>query len=189
MSIAQTAKTQIDPRKWPQLFDYTMDRANAQLVASPHQAVTFGAFTFTALTSGTLTLSGLFTANNGIYDGLNSMSVYGMEIGTNSNGTYIKWGNGLMVCFNDPATATELTTSNSDLGGYYNSVSVIFPAAFLSGTYPKVIPAGIPTLGVANFGAWDIGNGLTNTGVTVVVNAQASTVKGKIGYLAIGMYK
>jgi len=134
-------------------------------------------------------------SSNKIVDAVNSvntaLTAQGQQptIGTNSNGIYIQWPNGLMMCYNDPVTATELTTSVTDTGGYYNYFSVIFPAVFLSGTYPKVIPAGISTSGVANFGAWDIGNGLTNTGVKVVVNAQASTVKGKIGYFAIGMYK
>lgn len=59
--------------------------------------------------------------------GLRKMPI--VEMGSNSNGTYVKWENGLMVCF---GTASITTAVNTAWGVLFHSgmKTFTFPAAF-----------------------------------------------------------
>jgi len=59
--------------------------------------------------------------------GLRKMPI--VEMGSNSNGTYVKWENGLMVCF---GTATISTAINTAWGPLFESgqKTFTFPATF-----------------------------------------------------------
>jgi len=60
-----------------------------------------------------------------------------VELGTNSTGTYIKWGNGLMMC--EGATgAISHSTAHGAL--YYGLATVILPQTFISFTGVTATP-------------------------------------------------
>jgi len=107
-----------------------------------------------------------------------------IEVGSNSNGTWIKFSDGTMICWH---TGTTVTTSKWDIGGYYFEQIFTFPVPFI--TYPKVIAAHIAVNGVVWASPWDIGNGLTPTGCTIAVCSTANNAQGKPGYYAIGRWK
>src|SRR5690606_11854133 len=54
-----------------------------------------------------------------------------VEMGSNINGTYVRWENGLQVCWTNLSETVNIT-SVSTLGGYFgNGVGRLFPAAFV----------------------------------------------------------
>ena len=114
------------------------------------------------------------------------------EIGENANGHYFKirtgTGTGILVCWKSADSESTLTTSVSDSGGYYNTRQFTFPSSFSPGTYPLVKPASISISGVTNTSYWGVGNGLTNTQVSIAVTSSVSTNSAKPGYMAIGFY-
>ena len=112
----------------------------------------------------------------------------GPIIGTNSNGTYIKWGNGLMVVFKDNVTisgAVNSTTARFDTSGttYYVYEDVTFPASFYF--VPTVVPISYGVF-VAIAGPGYI----TTTTVSLYVFSGVNSPSGtNMGYVAIGFYK
>jgi len=111
-----------------------------------------------------------------------------VELGTNSNGTYIKWGNGLMVVFKDNVTisgAVNSTTARFDTSGttYYVYEDVTFPASFYF--VPTVVPISYGVF-VAIAGPGYI----TTTTVSLYVFSGVNSPSGtNMGYVAIGFYK
>jgi len=89
-----------------------------------------------------------------------------VELGTNSNGTYIKWGNGLMVCY------------------IINQGSIwTFPSAFTASpalfSLPNTTSAVQYTVSI-----------LTVSATSCVVDTNSgSSLKPNVNFLAIGMYK
>ena len=136
------------------------------------------------ITAAIVTLSGLLTANNGIYDGLNSMSVYGMEIGTNSNGIYIKWGNGLMVCYG--ALSSVLACNNVNGSCYFVTNTFTYPSSFKTGTAPQIYSS---NLLAANLTWGGMATAITESSAVIYLVSSFNGGTGKLTYLAIGMYK
>src|SRR5690606_10509630 len=65
-----------------------------------------------------------------------------VEMGSNSNGEYVRWENGLQVTFST-ITFTNLAITSSALGWYRNTgdaARFTWPAAFVTGKTPVVIP-------------------------------------------------
>jgi len=65
-----------------------------------------------------------------------------VEMGSNSNGEYVRWENGLQVTFST-ITFTNLAITSSALGWYRNTGNAAlfaWPAAFATGKTPVVIP-------------------------------------------------
>ena len=53
-----------------------------------------------------------------------------VEMGSNANGEYVRWENGLQVCWTNVSETVNITSSSA-LGGYFgNGTARSFPAAF-----------------------------------------------------------
>jgi hypothetical protein len=66
-----------------------------------------------------------------------------IEVGENSNGTWIKWSDGTMVHYNQKKTISGYTDNVSLVSGlyysYYDLSNNYFPSNFLAGTIPAVV--------------------------------------------------
>src|SRR5690606_473025 len=64
-----------------------------------------------------------------------------VEMGSNSNGTYVRWENGLQVCwFVDNPIPTVTARTEGAVSGYLQSATWIYPAAFIAS--PSVVVIG-----------------------------------------------
>jgi len=89
-----------------------------------------------------------------------------VELGTNSNGTYIKWGNGLMVCY----------IINKGSSWTFPSAFTASPALF---SLPNSTSGTQYTVSI-----------LTVSATSCVVDTNSgSSLKPNVNFLAIGMYK
>jgi len=113
-----------------------------------------------------------------------------VELGTNSNGTYIKWGNGLMVQFSNSTVTMTNTTSTANVFGttsgtsyYLTSGTLSFPATWVTGG-PKFIRGNSQT--GSEFAV--AGISLTSTTFQLAIWRGASSSQ-QAQWFAIGMYK
>ena len=108
-----------------------------------------------------------------------------IESGSNSNGTWIKFSDGTMICsYYNNSFSCNIT--NAALGGYRSTgMSWNFPAQFLSGTIPVVIGSGDGNLGIVS------AYGKTNTYGVFTFSAVTSqeTADRVVHLLAIGRWK
>jgi len=112
-----------------------------------------------------------------------------VELGTNSNGTYVKWGNGLMVQFSNSTVTMTNNTSAANVFGttsgtsyYLTSGTLSFPATWVTGG-PKFIRGNSP---IGSFAVTGIA--LTSTTFQLGIwlgNGSSQQAQ----WFAIGMYK
>lgn len=69
-----------------------------------------------------------------------------VESGSNSNGHYIKFGNGLLICFGNVSISNTSETEDHKYG------TAVFPMAFINNNYAATITPNAG--GIANFGAY-----------------------------------
>lgn len=106
-----------------------------------------------------------------------------IETGTSSNGTYIKFADGTMICHN---VAVNAQTTSNGAGNIYqsNTASFSFAANFVSA--PRVIPAAADVTGAAvsasTFGAIGV------SGFTGLLSSPIPTATGRLSYIAIGRW-
>ena len=113
-----------------------------------------------------------------------------VELGTNSNGTYIKWGNGLMMCYftqNQSGLVVNVAQGN----GVYSSLGVswTFPSSYSS------VPLFFKNTQNSN-GIFEAIDGSSSSSVTVTAGtyrilytAGSSTFIGDVVLFAIGTWK
>jgi len=113
-----------------------------------------------------------------------------VELGTNSNGTYVKWGNGLMVQFSNStvtmansASAPNIFGTTSGTSYFLGSGTLSFPATWVTGG-PKFI-RGNSTTGT-DFSV--VGVALTSTTFQLGIWRGGSSSQ-QAQWFAIGFYK
>lgn len=106
-----------------------------------------------------------------------------VERGENSNGSYIKFSDGTMICWADKSESVACTTSSA-YGGYYRtSSSNTFPAEFVAA--PKIVPYVNSNL----FGITMYSKSATAATFTLrTIPSSADTTRG-YGYIAVGRWK
>src|SRR5690606_11982701 len=67
-----------------------------------------------------------------------------VEMGSNSNGEYVRWENGLQVCWfvNNPTPAFTARTEGA-VSGYFHSDNWTYPAAFIANPSVAAIGMGL----------------------------------------------
>jgi len=110
------------------------------------------------------------------------------EVGQNTNGSYVRWNNGLQVCWNHFGTVRDMGTTNTTYQGvkvYRCDFPIVFPRPFSSN--PAVVPTGNPEL-----------HSDLDTGITTVSPVESNirfhslsdfTLVYALGYIAIGWWK
>lgn len=108
-----------------------------------------------------------------------------IESGSNSNGHYIKYADGTMICRKSSAAAASLTTTNGVGAGFQGVglTSISFPTTF----------AAIPTVNltaefVANSRAWISLSSRSTTGFTCIAHSFNSDAEIQVEYEAIGRW-
>lgn len=109
------------------------------------------------------------------------------ESGNNSNGNYIKFTDGTMICYNRETITTSI---NSSYGSLYKSDSIIlsdFPVEFIDIPSVSIYCDGSYSAFVVNW----LPSTKSNVGeqILVRINNTVSNVKFNIGYIAIGKWK
>lgn len=139
-------------------------------------------------------LSNKITARSNL--GLLSASIYDVigtvangnaifESGSNSNGSYIKFADGTMICWSAYAASVAPTSAFGTL--YVSSgVSLTFPAAFV-GNIPRVAPAG--RYGGSGSLAWCLVNSTSLAGLTMNVVGPSTNSSCIPEYIATGRWK
>jgi hypothetical protein len=114
--------------------------------------------------------------------------LFGMEIGQNENGSWVRWNNGLQVCWNYFGTTEFLMTDYTDYDGlrfYRYDLTVTYPKSFISS--PVIIPTGNPQHHA------DLGTNAAASYPTDAVirihSLRDFTLCYAVGYLAIGWWK
>ena len=113
-----------------------------------------------------------------------------VEQGSNENGEYIRWENGLQICDGSYKFLNVSSTNVPNISGlYYVSTELLFPASF-AGRDVNVITGG----GRPNVNAFVIGSMYTQvsaTGFTAIgyKNQEHPTWEVWIDYIAIGRWK
>ena len=113
-----------------------------------------------------------------------------MEIGNNGNGTYIKYFNGLLICFNNLRYSANGDFTQDGTINYKNIGNWTFPHEFLS--EPTAIGTANTTQTTGTRRIWVTFSGITNTNlqnITVCTNWNASYSNGLVGLIAIGKWK
>lgn len=113
-----------------------------------------------------------------------------MEIGNNGNGTYIKYFNGLLICFNNLQYSANGDFTQDGIIYYKNIGNWTFPHEFLS--EPTSIGTANTTQTIGARRIWVTFSGITNTklqNITVCTNWNASYSNGLVGLIAIGKWK
>jgi hypothetical protein len=106
-----------------------------------------------------------------------------VETGSNSNGTYIKFGDGTLICHGSITTAALTSVNDSNIGTYgwsfcYIGNTTTFPAAFIA---PPVVVGNVET-GISN------AQSITTTQFNFVAYAHSSLARSAY-YMAIGRWK
>ena len=113
-----------------------------------------------------------------------------MEIGNNEKGTYIKYFNGLLICFNNLRYSANGDFTQDGTINYKNIGNWTFPHEFLS--EPTAIGTANTTQTTGTRRIWVTFSGITNTNlqnITVCTNWNASYSNGLVGLIAIGKWK
>ena len=133
----------------------------------------------------TLTSSNLLF--NVFVDSIGNVTSNNWQIsGSNSNGSYVKFADGTMIC--DYYDGTNLRTTSSPTGTlFYAEVYQSFAASFKVGTVPIVTPA-YRSQGAILFGSADI-SGATNIGTYMFLMSVFITGSGYMGFIAKGYWK
>lgn len=108
-----------------------------------------------------------------------------IESGSNSNGTYIKYSDGTMICYNSKQVTEQVT---STWGALYVSQQVslgTFPQAFINIPTLNVYCSGNQSIMIVAAGAATT----TDAGKIQLARADSATVTTNIGYIAIGRWK
>src|SRR5690625_3820862 len=103
-------------------------------------------------------------------------------MGENSNGQYIRYENGIQMCWHEVYN-DDTTTSSGSL--YQKNFSFTFPKAFVS--IPSV--SGTARNEGTYYVQWVTGRAVTNTEVSVYVVCTTQDRPGFYGYQAIGRWK
>jgi hypothetical protein len=120
------------------------------------------------------------------YTDTNNYSI--VESDSNSNGSYIKFKDGTMICYMC-IEVTDQSISNSYGSLYLGTRSWTYPVAFKTGTTPAV------SIGIFKWGtsaSWGTFSGVSNTSATLRVIDIASRATGtstKISATAIGLWE
>ena len=137
---------------------------------------TWGVPTDTTYSNATQQAAGLMSAADKTkLDGLPTVS----EMGTG----YIRYSNGLQMCFETVTIATGTSTSSLDSSGnvYYGTKTVIFPKSFLT---PPVVTIGGHDGGSGFYNATT--SSVSETQVVIEIYGKNSGVTCTPGYFAIG---
>lgn len=110
-----------------------------------------------------------------------------VESGSNSNGTFIKYADGAMICLRADSTNTSLSVTNSSNGVFYNDVSFTYPAAFV-GDRPSVSHS-IVAAGVVTWAMPSGSGSLTTCTLRLITGLSVATTDYRAGYIAIGRWK
>lgn len=110
-----------------------------------------------------------------------------IERGSNSNGEYVKFADGTLICWFSPSTAV---TTDVPSGGatnlYFSSAAPFtFPATFV-GNKPTVTPSA--PLSVGSTSSWPSIRGSSLTGVSLALISNAPNTAAYLGYSAIGRW-
>lgn len=131
--------------------------------------------------------TGLGLGTSAVYDLIGAVANGNaiIESGSNSNGAYVKFADGTMICWSQNTAAT---VSSGAFGALYVGVvgTLIFPASFV-GSVPRCAPAG--RYGGSGSLAWAAVNSPTLTGVTMNVIGTNSASTCIADYIAIGRWK
>jgi len=103
--------------------------------------------------------------------------------GSNSNGSFIKFGDGTMICFYKDTVLQQTTVAQ---GAIYTSDGRVytFASAFIAS------PIIIPGVSVSAYQAWPSWSGsTTNTATTIALNSPNVAGTGWVMYVAIGRWK
>jgi hypothetical protein len=106
-----------------------------------------------------------------------------VEQGSNSNGTYIKYANGTLICRG--STASTVTTSTATGGVYYGNSTITFPYTF-NDALLTISPGAKYTAGIAWAGRY---YSVTTTGAAVTMMGSTSTSAAYYTYVAVGEWK
>lgn len=131
--------------------------------------------------------TGLGLGTSAVYDLIGAVANGNaiIESGSNSNGAYVKFADGTMICWSQNTAAT---VSSGAFGALYVGVvgTLIFPASFV-GSVPRCAPAG--RYGGSGSLAWAAVNSPTLTGVAMNVIGTNSASTCIADYIAIGRWK
>ncbi len=108
-----------------------------------------------------------------------------IEKGSNSDGTYIKYADGTMICYGKKSQTLAITTQSG--GVYYNSIIFTFPQEFIEA--PVAVPALTQTGGIL---FTSLGNGFpipTQAQVRVLSMVSQASANVTASYIAIGRWK
>jgi hypothetical protein len=105
--------------------------------------------------------------------------------GSNGNGRYIRFANGVQVCYNRGGG----TTAGTALGNIFRSSDKVkdFPLAFSTTTQLAVIPQALESTGLT--GEWAMTRSITTSAATLIKLSATSSGSGETGYIAIGRWK
>ena len=131
----------------------------------------------------------IVTEGNDIITPYTSYKGFGYETGNNSNGSYIKYDDGTMICYGNYSMSTTCSTALTN-GGYRNSggstsLRVTYPQEFISAPSVTTTTTSLNCIGCKP----DSPSTTYFTALFVTINSESSATTKTANYVAIGRWK
>ena len=130
---------------------------------------------------------------HGMQDMIQTLTaLFGAEYGRNENGNWVRWNNGLQMCWHYIGNIENITPASSKTAGMeattyrYDIVDIPFPKPFLTST-PIIIPDANPN----NHGDMEV-NALSRSSTVFKIRVHSLanfTLIYSVSYIAIGWWK